>query len=63
VNTFVGWNEIPFYNIVYIDWGAGEPNDSGDHEDCAMLYKAKGWTWNDSVCNNRYSHICEIEYV
>ncbi len=38
-------------------WADGEPNDSGDGEDCAHL-RGDG-RWNDGVCGGRLGVVCE----
>ncbi|XP_025974504.2 C-type lectin domain family 17, member A-like [Dromaius novaehollandiae] len=39
-------------------WNSGEPNNVGQHgEDCATLYSSG--RWNDAVCSNAESWICE----
>ena len=45
-------------DLVYTNWNAGEPNNSGD-EDCVEFYN--GLTaWNDRPCNVKWPSICEI---
>jgi gliding motility-associated-like protein len=43
--TFVWYDQAP---VVYTNWAAGEPNQSGD-EDCVQIYANGGW--NDLSCN------------
>ncbi|XP_067437313.1 C-type lectin domain family 4 member F-like isoform X3 [Thunnus thynnus] len=40
-------------------WHSGEPNDHNDNEDCVETkFKDKN-SWNDAVCGDRHSWICE----
>lgn len=51
--TFV-WPEVSSY----VNWRAGEPNNTGGNEDCTVAYgSASGW--NDIACNNYVSYVCE----
>ncbi|XP_062568495.1 perlucin-like [Saccostrea cucullata] len=45
----------------YTGWGPGEPNNGGHHEDCAHLYDAISFHWNDVPCDRKYNFICEKE--
>ena len=42
----------------YSNWSNGEPNDSGDHEDCALT---TGGNWNDGECSNLREFVCECD--
>ena len=33
----------------YINWGPGEPNNAGGHEDCGHFFNLPG-KWNDAPC-------------
>jgi hypothetical protein len=39
-------------------WNSGEPNNSGNNEDCTQLYDATGY-WNDLPCNSSLPYVCE----
>jgi cysteine-rich repeat protein len=43
----------------YTHWDAGEPNDAGSNEDCALLVTTSK-KWNDYGCSNSQAYICEI---
>ena len=43
--------------VVYTNWAAGEPNNSGD-EDCTQLLWS-GYQWNDAQCAAGQSYVCE----
>jgi len=45
---------------VYTNWGPGEPNDSGDGEDCLSLWPEHDGRWADESCEGRsYAALCE----
>ncbi|MDY0002657.1 MAG: FG-GAP-like repeat-containing protein [Polyangia bacterium] len=48
-------------SLVYESWAEGEPNNSGDIEDCAGIRVLDGAVlgWNDFACDLPYSFICE----
>ena len=41
----------------YNNWQGGEPNDSGDAEDCAQMYDSG--LWSDSNCGSSLPFVCE----
>ncbi len=43
--TFVWYDQSP---VVYTNWAAGEPNNSGGNEDCVQIYP--DGMWNDLPC-------------
>ena len=40
-------------------WDDGEPNNSGDNENCAGLRLARNNKWNDIQCTSRNPYICK----
>jgi hypothetical protein len=40
------------------NWSSGEPNNSGDTEDCGEVYDATG-VWNDLPCSSSLPYVCE----
>ncbi|XP_078740800.1 collectin-11-like, partial [Lampetra fluviatilis] len=43
----------------YANWIAGEPNNSGGDEDCAVIV-ANGGKWNDILCTRLCHFVCEL---
>jgi CotH kinase protein/Lectin C-type domain/Putative metal-binding motif len=41
-------------------WSGGEPNDSGSVEDCAQVYGASPWPWNDISCDAVQPYVCKL---
>ncbi|XP_052774130.1 low affinity immunoglobulin epsilon Fc receptor-like [Mya arenaria] len=41
----------------YTNWMPGEPNNTGNDENCALIYK--GGKWNDGHCTTVSRYICE----
>ena len=61
------WDDIS--PIDFEAWNDGEPNDSGDGEDCVtvqsvdinnMPEQIHYGGWNDDHCNKKYSFVCEL---
>lgn len=49
---------------LYSNWGQGRPNDVNQGEDCGLVYIENGeegpaGEWNDVVCDDGYSFVCE----
>jgi hypothetical protein len=42
----------------FAPWGVGEPNNDGE-EDCVNAKPADGWKWNDGLCSEANSYLCE----
>uniref|UniRef100_A0A670XZM5 C-type lectin domain-containing protein n=1 Tax=Pseudonaja textilis TaxID=8673 RepID=A0A670XZM5_PSETE len=42
-------------------WKEGEPNNGGNNEDCAVLYKEG--KWNDIHCDKQVKFVCEKEEI
>jgi hypothetical protein len=53
--TFVWVNGDP---VTYTNWDGGEPNNSNGVEDCAQMWRTKGY-WNDGNCSFAYYFVCE----
>ncbi|XP_076078530.1 perlucin-like protein [Mytilus galloprovincialis] len=45
--------------VGYTNWGGGQPDDAGANEDCAELWKAASYRWNDRPCSYLMRYICE----
>ncbi|XP_062617681.1 perlucin-like [Saccostrea cucullata] len=45
----------------YTNWPPGQPDNNAGEEDCAHLYAAFGFQWNDYPCNKANNFICEKE--
>lgn len=54
---------VDFTNVTYTDWHAGQPDNSGGHEDCLEIEKVYSYQWNDSLCTVTNGYICESEKV
>jgi hypothetical protein len=54
-DTFVWTDGSP---VDFTQWGAGEPNNSGD-EDCVHLSSGSG-DWNDLFCGQQNPYICRL---
>ena len=44
---------------VYQNWESGEPNNTGDSEDCLVLWPPHDGLWADETCSDEYSAVCE----
>ena len=55
-DVFVWSDGTPFNSSLYNNWIAGEPNDDKNNEDCVEL---KEKAWNDFICAQKLSYICE----
>lgn len=52
----------------FTSWASGEPNNSGGHEDCSVMWvNMQGnriearFAWNDSQCNDLRPYICKTK--
>lgn len=57
-----GW--VSGYGVSYTNWHPGEPNDSGNGEDCTQFYNpvsasSSASKWNDAQCAGTTSFVCE----
>ena len=48
-----------FSPVDYVNWGTGEPNNSGEGEDCGSFLAWDG-KWNDDDCNKGFQFVCEV---
>lgn len=48
--------------VTYSRWNPGEPNNSGNAEDCAEIYTGSN-VWNDLNCNSGRYFICEAPSI
>ncbi|HYC56546.1 MAG TPA: lectin-like protein [Candidatus Binatia bacterium] len=55
-----GMQRVNGGSVNYEDFADGEPNDSGDNEDCVHL-RANSQGWNDADCLTEMSYVCELE--
>ena len=46
-------------NIPYSSWNGGEPNNSGNNEDCTIQHSNK--KWNDLNCGSQQPFICQFK--
>lgn len=56
------WQYATGGDLVYTNWGSGEPNNGGDGgivEDCVETWHL-GTTWNDGKCYQEQPSICEM---
>ena len=44
-----------------MNWLPGEPNDSGNNEDCSEMFYSSGYhgKWNDLSCTAMRAHVCK----
>lgn len=56
-NTFV-WTGSG-QTFTYINWGPGNPDNSGGNQHCVILYQPSDYKWHDTQCTNTNSYICE----
>ncbi|KAL1787504.1 mannose-binding protein C [Sigmodon hispidus] len=54
-NRFV---DLKGNRVQYTNWNAGEPNNTGDQEDCTVLLT--NGKWNDVPCSDRFLAVCEF---
>lgn len=54
------WRNVDGSPSSYTSWNGGEPNNSGNNEDCATTNEGNRGKWNDARCNdNRKYFVCE----
>lgn len=56
-NTFV-WTGSG-QTFTYINWGPGNPDNSGGNQHCVILFQESDYKWHDTQCTNTNSYICE----
>ncbi|CAG2185630.1 unnamed protein product [Mytilus edulis] len=47
--------------VDYTNWVGGQPDDFGGNEDCAELWKAASYLWNDRPCSSLLRYILRNE--
>ena len=48
------------HSQTFSDFADGEPNQSGQ---CVRVWKDRDWQWDDNVCTNTWSYICEKQEI
>lgn len=54
------WRWVDGSTLTYDPWGAGEPNNAGNNEDCAHSNWRGDGVWNDLPCGRREPYVCEF---
>ena len=49
-------------NLVFTNWEAGQPDNAGGAQNCAILWYASINQWNDCQCWGQSASICEMIY-
>ncbi|XP_026551936.1 CD209 antigen-like protein E [Pseudonaja textilis] len=55
------WHWVDGSPLKERSWKEGEPNNGGNNEDCAVLYKEG--KWNDIHCDKQVKFVCEKEEI
>ena len=45
--------------IAFSNWSEGEPNNSGNNEDCGEQWGGNKGAWNDISCGSKNPVVCE----
>ncbi len=53
------FNWVGNQGITFANWNAGEPNNSGNNEDCAEQSPTNPYRWNDLDCASTRRFVCE----
>ncbi|KAI8486417.1 hypothetical protein Bbelb_359160 [Branchiostoma belcheri] len=57
------WSDgTPVSECVFTNWAPGQPNNYGQGQDCAHLWKGKGFKWDDDGCGKQKYFICQIGF-
>ncbi|XP_060562389.1 perlucin-like protein [Ruditapes philippinarum] len=48
-------------HATFSDWGAGEPNNYNNAEDCVHFDVSSNYKWNDVSCGSKMLPLCKIE--
>ena len=47
-------------SLTYTNWNIGQPNNSGNNEDCVFLLNQHELKWGDAPCSTKKFFICEL---
>ncbi|KAJ8321055.1 hypothetical protein KUTeg_002642 [Tegillarca granosa] len=45
--------------VKFNDWSSHQPDNYRGREDCAHLWKKRGYRWNDMPCTSKSGYICQ----
>ena len=52
------WQYATGGDLVYTNWGNGQPDNGGNGQDCGQTWT--GLTWDDGQCHHKQPSICEM---
>lgn len=58
------WKWINGNDILYTNWGEGEPNNQGGNQNCIRVWDAVSngtWKWDDTNCDGVFV-VCEFSF-
>ncbi|XP_063443383.1 perlucin-like protein [Mytilus trossulus] len=53
------WKWTSGNQIGYSDWAYGEPNNTGQDQDCLQLWDKESYLWDDLWCTSERNYICQ----
>ncbi|XP_071847338.1 lectin-like [Apostichopus japonicus] len=53
------WEQGPRPFFTFDNWKPGEPNDSGNEEDCIEINRGPPGMWNDLPCRRKRAGVCK----